>query len=143
MTNQTELLERAIKLLNKYGENDSFIAEIKEALEQPTQEPVAWQASQADQAEYVKELEEDRSNLEYKCAERLHEIEQLQLDNDRLREALEAIDLNTIAKKVINDAINRFITQKPMYDSEDLMICLVRQAIKQALTTTGQEVQDD
>jgi len=33
MTNQTELLERSIKPLNKYGENDSFIAEIKEALE--------------------------------------------------------------------------------------------------------------
>ena len=43
MTNQTELLERSINLLNKYGENDSFIAEIKEALaEQPTQEPYAW-----------------------------------------------------------------------------------------------------
>jgi len=33
MTNITELLERSINLLNKYGENDSFIAEIKEALE--------------------------------------------------------------------------------------------------------------
>lgn len=57
---------------------------------------IAWQAAQADQAERVKELEfsteranEAFFNLCQTCAERDGTIEQLQLENQKLRDALE------------------------------------------------------
>ena len=82
----------------------------------------------------IKELTADRSELEYKCMDRLHEIEQLKLDNEKLREALEyqltrtdditdirliGEALSTISQPVV---LNNQTTQKPLSDEEIMNI---------------------
>jgi hypothetical protein len=42
---------------------------------------------------YISKLENDRSELEYKCMGRLHEIEQLQLDNEKLMAVVQSLTL--------------------------------------------------
>lgn len=79
----------------------------------------------------IKELTADRSELEYKCMDRLHEIEQLQLDNDKLREALEyqltrtddITDIRLIGEALSTTSqpvvLNNQTTQKPNLTYED------------------------